>query len=299
MTDSGGIINVYKEPGFTSFDVIAILRRLLGIKKIGHTGTLDPMAEGVLPVCVGKATKVCSLITDWDKSYETVLRLGLTTDTLDVTGEVTHAAGAGESLPGTEEIKEAILSFEGGYEQMPPMYSAKKQQGRKLYELARAGVVVERKKAAVKICGIRIHEFITPDRVRFSMSCSKGTYIRSLCDDIGRLLGCGGCMESLKRTRVGPFTIENALTLREIEERLKAGDESFFDPTDSVFGDLKKVCIDDRFLKALLNGNRLPAESIDARLSAGEEIRVCLPGGDFAAIYRREEADYRPVRMFI
>ena len=192
-----GIINVYKEKGFTSHDVVAKLRGIVGQKKIGHTGTLDPDATGVLPVCLGKATKLCDLLTDKDKTYEAVMLLGMTTDTQDVTGRILEERST-ETLT-ADKVREVIRSFIGDYDQIPPMYSALKVNGKKLYELAREGKVVERKARPVKILDIRIIEMDLP-RVRMEVSCSKGTYIRTLCHDIGEQLGCGGCMESLIRT---------------------------------------------------------------------------------------------------
>ena len=208
-----GIINVYKEKGFTSHDVVAKLRGIVGQKKIGHTGTLDPDATGVLPVCLGKATKLCDLLTDKDKTYEAVMLLGMTTDTQDITGRILEEKST-ETLT-ADKVREVIESFIGDYDQIPPMYSALKVNGKKLYELAREGKVVERKARPVKILDIRIIEMDLP-RVRMEVSCSKGTYIRTLCHDIGEQLGCGGCMESLIRTRVSAFQIEDAKTLEEI-----------------------------------------------------------------------------------
>ena len=201
-----GIINVYKEKGYTSFDVVAKLRGIFKQKKIGHTGTLDPDATGVLPVCLGKATKLCDLLTDKNKTYEAVLLLGKTTDTQDITGEVLEEKST-EALT-EEKVREAIEGFIGDYEQIPPMYSALKVNGKKLYELAREGKVIERKARPVKILDIQILEIDLP-KVRMEVSCSKGTYILTLCHDIGEKLGCGGCMESLMRTRVSTFRAWN------------------------------------------------------------------------------------------
>ena len=177
-----GLINVRKEADYTSHDVVAKLRGILHQKKIGHTGTLDPAATGVLPVCLGKATKVCSMIEDWVKGYETVLLLGVETDTEDMTGTILSEQ---EVEVSEEEIRKIIQGFVGDYAQIPPMYSAKKIRGRKLYELAREGITVEREAAAVKVFSIEIMEVCLP-RVRMRVTCSKGTYIRSLCRDIGK-----------------------------------------------------------------------------------------------------------------
>ena len=209
-----GMINVYKEAGFTSHDVVAKLRGILKQKKIGHTGTLDPQAVGVLPVCLGNATKLCDLFVDKTKEYEAVLRLGVTTDTQDLTGTVLTERPV---AVGPEKAEEVLLSFLGEYAQIPPMYSALKVNGQKLYDLARQGKEIERTSRAVTIYKMDIQEIALPV-IRFKVSCSKGTYIRTLCHDIGAKLGCGGAMESLKRTAAGSFQAEDALTLAQIEE---------------------------------------------------------------------------------
>ena len=189
-----GIINVYKEKGYTSFDVVARMRGICGQKKIGHTGTLDPDAEGVLPVCLGKATKVCDMLTDSDKVYRAVMQLGIETDTQDLTGTVLSAC---EVPVLTEtEIRDVIRTFQGEIMQVPPMYSALKVNGKKLCDLARAGVTVERKARPVTIYEIRIERVELPE-IELTVSCSKGTYIRTLCHDIGQKFGCGAAMKSL------------------------------------------------------------------------------------------------------
>lgn len=211
-----GILNVYKEKGYTSHDVVAKLRGIVGQKKIGHTGTLDPDAEGVLPVCLGRATKVCDMLTEKDKTYEAVLLLGKETDTQDISGTVLRV-GETEGLT-QEQVKDCVMSFVGEYDQIPPMYSALKVNGKKLYELAREGKTIERKSRKVEIKEIRILEMALP-RVRMEVSCSKGTYIRTLCHDIGEKLGCFGCMESLLRTKVSRFELKSSLKLSEIQKK--------------------------------------------------------------------------------
>ena len=210
-----GVLNVYKEAGFTSHDVVAKLRGILKQKKIGHTGTLDPDAVGVLPVCLGKGTRLCDMLTDETKTYETVLLLGKSTDTQDISGTVIV-----EAQPETEEekIRACIAGFEGEYMQIPPMYSALKVNGKKLYELAREGIQVERKPRRVQFHRIRILE-LAPPRVKMEVTCSKGTYIRTLCHDIGETLGCHGCMEHLTRTRVGRFRISGCQKSRRLSGR--------------------------------------------------------------------------------
>lgn len=306
-----GIINVYKEKGFTSFDVVAKLRGILKTKKIGHTGTLDPDAEGVLPVCLGKATKVCDLLTEKDKEYEAVLLLGTVTDTQDSSGEVLETK---EVSVTEEEVQTAILSFIGDYMQTPPMYSALKVNGRKLCDLAREGITVERAARPVKIHDIEILSVELP-RVRMRVSCSKGTYIRTLCQDIGEKLGCGGCMEALLRTRVSQFEVEDALRLSEIErlteeeslglprELWQSAQFSFLYPTDFVFFQYEGAVVKKEFGKLLYNGNRIRPEMFEAYDTEWEKekIRVYDETERFIGIYQfdAERKDYKPLKVFI
>jgi len=211
-----GVLNVYKEKGYTSHDVVARLRGILGQKKIGHTGTLDPGAEGVLPVCLGKATRLCDMVTDKQKTYRAVLLLGKETDTQDIWGTVLREQQVETSGIGEAAVRQAVMGFVGEYAQIPPMYSALKVGGKKLYELARAGREVERRPRQVFIYNIGIESIELP-RVTMAVCCSKGTYIRTLCHDIGARLGCGGCMEALVRIQAGRFKLEDSLTLAEIE----------------------------------------------------------------------------------
>lgn len=305
-----GIVNVYKEKGYTSFDVVAKMRGIFQMRKIGHTGTLDPDAEGVLPVCLGKATKVCDLLTEKDKEYETVMLLGTVTDTQDISGTVLKQMDAAVI---SQEVREAVESFVGGYMQIPPMYSALKVNGKKLCDLARAGVTVERRARPVKIYEIAILEIDLP-RVRMRVSCSKGTYIRTLCHDIGEKLGCGACMESLIRTRVSSFRVEDSLKLDEIEALVQKGAEpfSFLHSVDSVFLQYKKAVVRREYSKLLYNGNRIQAEMMlpetgqvsregCAAQSGGERelIRIYDEEGHFIGIYERDISDYKPVKIFM
>ena len=211
-----GIINVYKEAGFTSHDVVAKLRGICRQKKIGHTGTLDPQATGVLPVCLGSATRACEMLTDRTKEYVAELLLGQITDTQDTTGTVLEER---EVTVNEEQVREAVNSFVGGYDQIPPMYSALKVNGKKLYELAREGKEVERKARHVDLPAIDILSIDLPV-VKFRVECSKGTYIRSLCADIGEKLGCGGTMKSLVRARVGEFRLADEIGRASCRERV-------------------------------------------------------------------------------
>lgn len=292
-----GVINIYKERGYTSHDVVAKLRGILKQKKIGHTGTLDPDAEGVLPVCLGKGTKLCGLLADHDKSYEAVLLLGQSTDTQDISGRVT----ARREVNVTEsEVRDAVMEFAGAYEQVPPMYSALKVDGRKLYELAREGKEVERKARTVTIYGIEILEMNLP-RVRMSVACSKGTYIRTLCHDIGERLGCHGCMESLIRTRVGQFGIGESFTLPKVE-RLR--DDGLLSravlPVDQIFSGLPLVYLTEDGSRFGHNGNPLDPRDIRDGWETRGKVRVYDCTGDFIGIYeyRPQTRQYLPLKIF-
>ncbi len=298
-----GIINVYKEKGYTSFDVVAKLRGILKTKKIGHTGTLDPDAEGVLPVCLGKATKVCDLLTDKDKEYETVMLLGTVTDTQDISGEILEQR---EVMVTEEQVRAAVMSFVGDYNQIPPMYSALKVGGKKLCDLARSGVTVERAARQVRIHSITILSVELP-RVAMRVECSKGTYIRTLCQDIGEKLGCGACMEELLRTRVADFRVADALRLSEIEQLAarEAGAErfSFLRDTDSVFLQYEKAVVQKQFDKLLYNGNRIHPEMFADYAPAWEKnpVRVYDADGHFIGIYEFQagQNDYKPLKVFM
>ena len=294
-----GIINVYKERGYTSHDVVAKLRGILKQKKIGHTGTLDPEAEGVLPVCLGKATKLCDLLAGHDKVYEAVMLLGQSTDTQDTTGTVLESAPVTAS---EEEVREAVLFFEGPYEQIPPMYSALKVNGQKLCDLARAGKEVERKARPVVIHEITILEMNLP-RVKMRVHCSSGTYIRTLCHDIGEKLGCHGCMDKLLRTRVERFRVEDSLTLSQIEtirdeERL----EEIVIPIDRMFDEEPAVHLNEELSKAAHNGNVLPLGVSESKPAAGQKIRVYDADGAFVGLYQyekeRDRQHFRLLKMF-
>lgn len=295
-----GIIIVDKEPGFTSHDVVAKLRGICGQRKIGHTGTLDPMATGVLPVCLGSATKLCDMLADRDKEYVAELLLGVETDTQDVTGQV-----LARRLVEVEEsqVRSAAQGFVGEYLQVPPMYSALKVDGKKLYELARAGKEVERKARPVRIYELEILECSLPV-VRMRVVCSKGTYIRTLCADMGEQLGCGGTMRSLRRTRVGQFSIEDACTLGRLQQwKEEGGLNQALRPVDSVFMDCPALHVRERDLRLLDNGNAIaPEQTAEGQAyEADRWIRMYRPDGSFAGIYAYEpdRSRYRPVKMFL
>lgn len=294
-----GIIVVHKEQGFTSFDVVAKLRGILKQKKIGHTGTLDPDATGVLPVCLGCATKLCDMLTDTTKVYEAELLLGVTTDTQDTSGTVleTHSVEVAE-----EELRKAIESFVGEQKQIPPMYSALKVDGKKLYELAREGKTIERKARDIVIDNIEILEINLP-RVRMIVTCSKGTYIRTLCNDIGDRLGCGGAMASLIRRQTAGFTLKEAKTLDEIEAIMKAGEISdIIKDVDSVFEHYPKAIVKTECIKAAQNGNWLYVNMLDVSEEdkRAENIRIYDKEAMFYGIYgyETEKKAFIPKKMF-
>ncbi len=299
-----GILNVYKEAGFTSHDVVAKLRGILKQKKVGHTGTLDPDAVGVLPVCFGSGTKLCDMLADWNKEYIAVLHLGVVTDTQDMSGRVLSRAEEGQLARLTEEkVRSAILSFQGYYDQIPPMYSARKVGGKKLYELAREGKEVERQPKRVRIEEIEIQEMELPN-VTMRVVCSKGTYIRTLCHDIGAKLGCGGAMRSLIRSRVGIFEIGDALTIEQIKRMCDENTiANVMIKPDAIFADKRAVSVTAEGIKAARNGNVLKAGLLQEKMpfADGEQIRVYSDGGKFYGIYgyhAREEL-FKPVRMFL
>ena len=294
-----GIINVYKEKGFTSHDVVAKLRGILHIKKIGHTGTLDPDAVGVLPVCIGKGTKLCDMITDTDKTYEAVMLLGISTDTQDISGNVLSKKDVAVD---EKTLIETVDSFVGEYKQIPPMYSAIKVNGRKLYQLAREGIEIERSPRDVYIRSIHINDMNLQDgepSVTMTVSCSKGTYIRTLCHDIGEKLGCGACMKSLSRTRVGRFYIDDSFTINQIAAlNLKGELSSIVTPVDSMF-DYPEIRIKREYDKLLYNGNLLPlsaGKALDVGLA--DKVRIYNESGEFIGIYSMDDSGYKPVKIF-
>lgn len=296
-----GILNIYKQKGYTSHDVVARLRGITKQKKIGHTGTLDPDAEGVLPVCLGRATKVCDLLTDKDKVYETVLLLGKVTDTQDISGKVLEEKET-QNLTETQ-VRTCIQGYIGAYEQLPPMYSALKVNGKKLYELARAGIEVERKKRSVTIYDIQIIEMELP-RVRMRVHCSKGTYIRTLCHDIGADLGVGGCMEFLLRTKVSCFELEDSLKLEEIENCVQEGRlNEILLPVDRLFEEARAVFVKSKYEALVLNGNPFGVRALknEETFADQEQVRVYDTKERFVGIfeYRADKREFRVKKMFL
>lgn len=307
-----GMLTVYKEAGYTSSDAVARLRGILRMRKIGHTGTLDPDAEGVLPMCLGNATRICELIADREKEYLAVMRLGVVTDTQDMSGEILSqipeeqipaillqtnadvtAIAKGNPELNTDEtaeektedsinrrIREAAAAFTGEIDQIPPMYSAIKVNGKRLYDMARKGITVERKARRITIYSLDIEKIELP-LVTMRVRCSKGTYIRTLCEDLGKALGTGAAMQSLLRTRVGQFTLQEARTLDELEHIAKTEPEQLLPlirPVDSFFVDLPAASCSPEALRLLKNGNTLTTDEF--RFLTAEED----PRKDFRAV---------------
>lgn len=308
-----GIIVVNKERGYSSFDVIAVLRGVLGMKKLGHTGTLDPEAEGVLPVCLGFATKVCDYLMAQKKEYIAHGRLGITTDTQDIHGTVLTE----KPFHVTEnEFRDTLESFLGDIEQLTPMYSARKIDGVKLVDLARRGITIERSKKTVRIYEAELLSFdAETGEYAIRILCQKGTYIRTICNDIGEKLGCGSCMTSLVRTKTGRFTIEHSYTIDDLRKLREEGrlDEAIV-PIDAMYLGCRPFALDPDQLKSIRNGNYLETEwltpceepvpeqfrDIYENLLGKDEancIRV-YSEGEFYAVYQRKGRRYRPLQMY-
>lgn len=267
-----GVLCIDKEAGFTSFDVVAKLRGITHIRRIGHAGTLDPMATGVLPVFFGRATKCCDICPDQDKRYTATFRLGFNTDTQDITGQVVRER---EVLVDKTQVWEAIQCFLGEIWQTPPMYSAVKVGGQKLYQLARQGIEVERPARKITIYQINLLESKGQTHTyTIDVFCSKGTYIRTLCEDIGEKLGCGAVLTELRRTQAAGYTLNDCITLKQAEELFKEGLlASQLKPVGSVFRSLPAVLLDSNQTKMFQNGVKLPLSQIKAPVENGD-VRV-------------------------
>ncbi len=298
MSDLIGVINIYKEKGFTSHDVVNIVRKSLNKVKTGHTGTLDPDACGVLPICVGKATKISNYIAADIKEYKAELLLGISTTTQDISGEILKKIDVNINR---EEIERSIFSFIGQYYQIPPMYSAIKINGKKMYELAREGKEVERKKRLVNIFKITINDFPSNDRVIFTVLCSKGTYIRTLCDDIGQKLGCGGCMASLLRTRAGSFYLKDSIKIDDFKKIVnRDGIYEILKPIDKVLTDYSTAVVYEAGNKYLYNGNKISVNFIDKKtFDENEKVLLYDAYGRIVGIYQFLNGFMKPLTMLI
>ncbi|APC80824.1 tRNA pseudouridine(55) synthase TruB [Clostridium botulinum] len=272
-----GVINVLKPKGITSFDVVRDIRKIAKIKKVGHTGTLDPLASGVLPVCIGKATKIVDYIMEGTKNYRVEMKLGTTTDTYDREGTV---LGEKEVSVSPEEVEKAIEKYKGDIEQVPPMYSALKINGQKLYDLARKGIEVEREARKIHIYDICILSIDLP-YVIFDVKCSKGTYIRSLCFDIGKDLDCGAVMWNLQRLEASPFNIKEAIKLEDLnEENIK----QYITPIDEALKDYEKLSLNKKFEKLVLNGVILKDRRVLDNIEENKLYRTYIEDDNFIGL---------------
>lgn len=274
-----GILILNKPFGKTSHDMVAFVRRISGIKKVGHTGTLDPAATGVLPICIGKATKAAELLTASDKSYRAEFVLGMTTDTLDAEGEI--LTDQPHEHVTYENLKEVLEKFTGEIQQLPPMFSAIKKDGKKLYELARNGITIEREKRFVRIDRIELLSYDKEKGIaEIEVDCSKGTYIRTLCEDIGAELKCGAYTNKLIRTKSGKFTLNKSYTAEEIEKSVKDGTfEQLIIPIDKLFEDLPEIKLSKQQTQKVVNGVKL---KINGLLNG--EYRVYSDTGKFISV---------------
>ncbi|HEX3032511.1 MAG TPA: tRNA pseudouridine(55) synthase TruB [Bacillota bacterium] len=300
-----GIINIYKLPGMTSQQVVSRVRRLLGVSKAGHTGTLDPGVSGVLPVCLGKATKVAQWLSEKDKSYRGEVTFGITTDSQDRFGRVVSETDA--SSLSLDDITQAFSSFVGTIMQVPPMVSAVKFQGKRLYELARQGLEVERQArqaiiyslGIIQVTGLGTHH----PRVLFDVKCSKGTYVRTLCADLGDKLGTGGVMSDLVRTQSGTFTLEEGVTLEQLEQAV--GDNSWkklIIPIDRVLQHVPAVVVKDSVMERVKHGNSLYQPGIlrlpEADLTENDMVRLYSEGGELLALARALNNPLHPDSLY-
>jgi len=284
---ANGIVVIDKSPGWTSHDVVAKLRGILGEKRVGHGGTLDPMATGVLPVFAGRATRAVEFAAETDKEYLAGLRLGTVTDTQDVTGTVLseHCVAVTPA-----QLLSTLADFRGPLLQLPPMYSAIKQEGKKLYELARAGKVVERSLRPITIYALELIEQTAPTDFTLRVVCSKGTYIRTLCHDIGAVLGCGGTMSALRRIRAGGFDLKNAMTMDEL--RAHPDPKQLLLPVDTYFKDHPALTIDDRALFKAKNGNTFACQGEDG------VYRVYDSAGSFLLLGKLQQGQLSTIKSF-
>ena len=294
-----GVVLINKPKGITSHDVVSRIRRLYGTRKVGHTGTLDPLATGVMAVLIGRATKAADFIIAEDKSYVAEMRLGLRTDTLDITGEVLETC---ENIPTEDKFMTSLDGFRGEVMQVPPMYSALKVDGQKLCDLARRGTVVDRQARKIEIYSLNA-EKINDREYRLFVDCSKGTYIRTLCDDIGTALGCGATMTSLERTASGNFKLENSHTLDRIEQMTEDEKRNIVLPTEDLFAQYPKVKLSQFFARLAASGNEIYQKKIKTEHDIGQYIRLYDNNGVFFAIGQvREYEDgsaIKPLKQFV
>jgi len=295
-----GILNINKPQGKTSFSIVSLVRRLSGERRVGHAGTLDPIATGVLPVCLGQGTRVVEFLADAPKTYRAQIELGVATDTFDASGRITYRSDA--SRVSREQLESALAPFSGLIQQIPPMYSALKYRGRPLYQLARSGIEVERPSRPVKILRLELLDW-QPPVATIEIECGKGTYIRSLANDLGQALGCGANMKSLIRSSYGPFELEHSVSLSQLEEAFGHGYwPHFLYPIDAVLRDWTAVVVSDATGRALSQGSPLPpGEHGPLSPPVDRYCRVYTSSGRFLGVLRfnRERGEWQPKKVFV
>jgi len=279
--EPSGVLIIDKHTGATSHDIVGKIRKLYGTRRVGHTGTLDPDASGVLVVLVGRAAKAAEYLSADTKRYSAILRLGITTDTEDASGEILTRS---ENIPDEKIVTEVCSRFVGTIDQIPPMYSALKKNGQKLCDLARRGITVERDARKVTIHELGCEPYSLPTDYRLEVFCSSGTYIRTLCADIGDALGCGGIMAELRRTEAGGFSIDQAHTVKELEEMSESRRMDCLIPTESLFSDLPKVCLPEFFERLCRGGCEIYQKKIKTDFNNGARVRICDAKGSFFAV---------------
>lgn len=293
-----GVIVINKHEGVTSHRIVQIMRKFFDTPRIGHTGTLDPMATGVLPILVGRAVKASDFLVAEDKEYIAEMTLGVRTDTDDITGEILEKC---DEIPSEDKVFESISSFIGEIEQIPPMYSAIKVGGVKLVDLAREGITIERKSRNVKINSIE-SEKISENVYKMRISCSKGTYIRTLCHDIGEKLGCGAAMSALERTKSGSFTIENSYTVEDLEKLTIEERAKLVMPTEELFMDCPAIDVNDFYAKLIRGGTELYQKKLGTCYDIGQFVRI-KHNNVFIALGQIVEYEagsaVRPVKLFV
>ncbi len=291
-----GVLCIDKPAEHTSFDVIARMRGILKTRKLGHTGTLDPMATGVLPVLIGRATKACDILPNQDKAYEATFRLGITTDTQDMGGTVLETRPV---LVGEEEVRQVIASFVGTQQQVPPMYSAVRVDGMRLYDLAREGREVDRPVREITVYSIQLLDMQLPD-VTIALRCSKGSYVRTLCHDIGQRLGCGAALTSLRRTMAAGYTLADAVTLEQLTDIVAAGKvDDYIQPVDKIFGVLPSLTLSEKTSRMYQNGVKLDWRRLRLEYTP-QDIRVYGSDGSFLGIsyLDQESGELRLRKLF-
>ena len=288
IKEASGVLIVNKHAGVTSHDIVGKIRRLYGTRQVGHTGTLDPMATGVLVVLIGRAAKASEYLASDRKQYRATLRLGITTDTEDITGTVLTQTN---KIPNEQSVMAILPQFRGKIQQIPPMYSALKVNGRKLVDLAREGVVIERQAREIEIFDLLAEPTDLASDYRLTVTCSGGTYIRTLCADIGSALGCGGAMATLERTEACGFSIELAHTIAELEEMTMEQRQNLLIPTEHLFDDLPLINLSEFYERLIRNGCAVQQKKLKCNFPALQRVRLYDPAGTFFALGEVVETD--------